>query len=150
MLCSQMIVNQNPAPVAPLGLRFPLFFDSSRSGNHNSRVFWGLRTLRTHLSPKIAGNSFHVIALRTLAKTTEGVTHDFPFSPFHSLFSRLTPLESVFTPKAPATPLESAFTNYIGGGVGASHLGRGSNLALAPAWGYVGRPVQNGRQRLQG
>src|SRR5256885_1517890 len=72
MLYSQMIANQNPAPFAPPGLPFPLFFDSSPSGNHNSRVFCDLRTLRAHLSPKIASNSFHVIALRTLAKTTEG------------------------------------------------------------------------------
>ena len=73
-------------------------------------VFNKLRTLFTSLPAKITRILFPIRRLRTLQKTTEGVTHHFPFSLPHFPFSRLTPLESGLTQSTPATPLESALT----------------------------------------
>src|SRR3954468_15486070 len=136
MLCSQMIANQNPAWTAPLGLRFPLFFESPQTGNHNSPVFCDLRTPFPLLSHKIASNSSRVKRLRTLAKTTEAyraklASHSSRSTcnfDVHALFSAacrslpsfqlsttddqfvLSPLESVFRQNAFVSRVESAFT----------------------------------------
>src|SRR5256885_554479 len=92
MLCSQMIANQNLARTAPLSLRFPVFFDSPQTGNYNSPGFCGIRALFSATCRSLP--SFQLSAIGGQLA--------------------LSALESVFTQNAPATPLESVFTFYIG------------------------------------
>src|SRR5256885_9151745 len=75
-----------------------------------SSVFNNLRTLSTSLRARITSILFPINGLRTLAKTTEGGTHHFSFSLFHSPFSRLNPLESALAQHTPVNPVKSAFT----------------------------------------
>ena|SRR2546423_6142193 len=172
MLCSQMIANENPAWTAPLDFRFPLFFDSPPTGNHNSPVFCDLGTLFPLLSHKIARNSSRIKRLRTLAKTTEAYrakrashisssTFDFDVRALFSTACRfsprvrrstiddqlvLSPLESVFRQNAFVSRVESAFTFPIGVGIPRSPQSPNGTRTLAKT-SMIQRKTQSKIQR---
>src|SRR5947208_4938863 len=118
MLCFRMLCRFSD-PARPTGsishptLRLPI--PSAFNVVNASIIFNELRTLFTSLLAKITRILFPINHLRTLAKTTGGVTHHFSFSLFRFLFYRLRPLESALTQRTPVTPLESVLTIYVGG-----------------------------------
>src|SRR3954464_4594621 len=105
MLCSQMSAYENRPAVAAPAPSFARIFDPSPIAKREPRVLCGLRTLVGLLGRKIAHNPLRLHGLRTLAKTTAGCptknASHLSSSALDSLFSRLTPLESVFTQSAP-------------------------------------------------